>query len=170
MLPRTNRPWLPDIRGQDITAGNILRLGCEVRNDLPVNSDGLTPNEAKLLRRIVGMEEAIQKLWTAVMKKPAKTMAPQAMIEAIIEATAKEFRISTCDLTSRSRANHIIRPRQIAIYLAFRMTAMSGETIAKEMGLRSWGTVSHARRKVEERIGEDAELGRRVEKIRDSIA
>jgi hypothetical protein len=79
------------------------------------------------------------------------------------------YRISTMDIRSARRTQNIVRPRQIAMYLARKLTSKTMPEIGRYFGGRDHTTVLHAVRKMEALLetnpilaGEVAELTRRL--------
>ncbi len=89
-------------------------------------------------------------------------------IEDIQRIVASHFNVSRADLVSSRRARAIVRPRQIAMYLAKKLTPRSLPEIGRRFGNRDHTTVLHAIRKVEQLMDgnmamtEDVELLRRM--------
>lgn len=75
----------------------------------------------------------------------------------ILEAVSKHFGVRLQELLGRKRTRSISRPRQVAMYLARKLTPLSLEEIGMHFGGRDHSTVLHAERTVEaERAGEPA--------------
>jgi len=82
----------------------------------------------------------------------------------------KDHRITRADIDGQSRAFHISRPRQVAMYLARALTTHSLPRIAKSFGNRHHTTALHSLRAVERRDQclSDAEAIRKVLEARTS--
>lgn len=76
-------------------------------------------------------------------------------IESIQKRVAEHFDIRLADMTSKRRPENIAFPRQIAMFLARRMTESSLNTIGEAFGGRDHGTVLHACRLVRDRMEVD---------------
>ena len=76
-------------------------------------------------------------------------------IEDIQKIVAKHFNVSKADLLSSRRTRTVVRPRQIAMYLAKQLTPRSLPEIGRRFGGRDHTTVLHAVRKVESLMSED---------------
>lgn len=94
---------------------------------------------------------------------------PQVRIESIQRAVAQHFNLSRQDLISSRRTQAVVRPRQIAMYLAKQMTLRSLPEIGKRFGNRDHTTVLHAVRKIEGLLADSAELAREVSDLRRLI-
>lgn len=79
-------------------------------------------------------------------------------IDEIQRAVCARFDVKQVDLVSERRAVTIARPRQIAMYLAKRLTTRSLPEIGRKFGNRDHSTVIHAVRRIEELRGTDAEI------------
>jgi chromosomal replication initiator protein len=90
-------------------------------------------------------------------------------IEDIQKVVASHYNVSKHDLLSARRTRAIVRPRQIAMYLAKTMTPRSFPEIGKRFGGRDHTTVLHAVRKVEELAAADEHLKQEIELLRRMI-
>ncbi len=90
-------------------------------------------------------------------------------IEDIQKVVAGHYNVSKHDLLSARRTRAIVRPRQIAMYLAKTMTPRSFPEIGKRFGGRDHTTVLHAVRKVEELAAADGTLAQEIELLRRLI-
>lgn len=79
-------------------------------------------------------------------------------IDEIQRAVSAHFEVKQIDLISERRAVAIARPRQIAMYLAKRLTTRSLPEIGRKFGNRDHSTVIHAVRRIEELRGKDIEI------------
>ena len=79
-------------------------------------------------------------------------------IDVIQKKVAEHFDIRLADMTSKRRPEHIAFPRQIAMYLSRHMTESSLNAIGEAFGGRDHGTVLHACRLVEDRMGVDSQV------------
>ncbi len=90
-------------------------------------------------------------------------------IEDIQKVIASHYNVSKHDLLSARRTRAIVRPRQIAMYLAKTMTPRSYPEIGKRFGGRDHTTVLHAVRKVEELAAADETLAQEIELLKRLI-
>lgn len=79
-------------------------------------------------------------------------------IDEIQRAVSAHFEVKQIDLISERRAVAIARPRQIAMYLAKRLTTRSLPEIGRKFGGRDHSTVIHAVRRIEELRDKDREI------------
>lgn len=79
-------------------------------------------------------------------------------VKGIIAAVADHYGLSRVDLLSARRTHAVVRPRQIAMWLAATLTHASLPEIGRRFGGRDHTTVLHARRATERRIEADPSL------------
>jgi chromosomal replication initiator protein len=75
--------------------------------------------------------------------------ARQLQVSDILEAVSNHFSIRVPDLIGRKRSRSISHPRQVAMYLARKLTPLSLEEIGLHFGGRDHSTVLHAERVIE---------------------
>ena len=90
-------------------------------------------------------------------------------IDEIQRAVSSHFEVKQIDLISERRAVAIARPRQIAMYLAKRLTTRSLPEIGRKFGNRDHSTVIHAVRRIEDLRGKDAEIDGAVRALMRSL-
>ena len=86
-------------------------------------------------------------------------------IDEIQRAVSAYFDLKPLDLVSARRARVVARPRQIAMYLAKRLTTRSLPEIGRKFGGRDHSTVIHAVRRIEELRGQDGEIDQAVRRL-----
>jgi chromosomal replication initiator protein len=86
-------------------------------------------------------------------------------VSTIVKRVAAAFGISEKELMGTSRLRGVLRPRQVAMFLARELTGLSLPRIGAAFA-RDHTTVLHACRKVEEELGEDAALAKQVSELR----
>lgn len=79
-------------------------------------------------------------------------------IDEIQRAVCEYYRIDRSEMSSKRRARAVVRPRQVAMYLAKVMTPRSYPEIGRKFGGRDHSTVIHAVRLVENLRGQDSEM------------
>jgi chromosomal replication initiator protein len=90
-------------------------------------------------------------------------------LDRIMRAVAENYGLSTQDLLSRSNTHAIAHPRQVAMYLAKKLTALSFPQIGKAFGGKHHTTVMHSVSKVEETMDDDAAFRRNVQGLIDAL-
>ena len=87
-------------------------------------------------------------------------------IEDILKLVSKHFKVPRNDLLSSRRSREVVRPRQIAMYLAKSLTSRSLPEIGRRFGGRDHTTVLHSVRKVEQMMKDDGELQQEIELLK----
>jgi chromosomal replication initiator protein len=90
-------------------------------------------------------------------------------IEEIQRIVARHYNVSRSDLLSSRRTANVVRPRQIAMYLAKTLTLRSLPEIGRRFGGRDHTTVLHAVRKIETLIGSDISLAAEIESLKGQL-
>jgi len=90
-------------------------------------------------------------------------------IEDIQRIVARHFNVSRSDLLSSRRTANVVRPRQIAMYLAKTLTLRSLPEIGRRFGGRDHTTVLHAVRKIEAMVGTEATLAAQIEALKGEL-
>jgi chromosomal replication initiator protein len=90
-------------------------------------------------------------------------------IEDIQKVVSRHYNVSKNDLLSNRRTRVIVRPRQIAMYLAKALTPRSLPEIGRRFGGRDHTTVLHAVRKVEKMFSDDVKLSHEIELLKRLI-
>ena len=86
----------------------------------------------------------------------------QITVEGIQKTVADYFKLKVADLFSKKRTRQIVRPRQIAMWLAKNLTSQSYPSIGEAFGGRDHTTVLHAVRAIETLRSKDNELNHDV--------
>jgi len=86
----------------------------------------------------------------------------QITVENIQKTVADYFKIKVSDLFSSKRTRQIVRPRQVAMWLAKNLTSQSYPSIGDAFGGRDHTTVLHAVRTIEALRAKDNELNHDV--------
>ncbi len=84
-------------------------------------------------------------------------------VEDIQRQVAKHFNIKLSDMHSARRSRAVARPRQVAMYLAKRLTPYSLPEIGRKFGGKDHTTIMHAVKRVEALCEEDPTLAEDVE-------
>ena len=90
-------------------------------------------------------------------------------IEEIQRIVALRYNVTRGDLISSRRTANVVRPRQIAMYLAKTLTLRSLPEIGRRFGERDHTTVLHAVRKIESLVGNDGALAEEIETIKREL-
>jgi chromosomal replication initiator protein len=92
--------------------------------------------------------------------------AKRVRIEDILRIVSRHFKVPRNDLLSSRRSRDVVRPRQIAMYLAKSLTSRSLPEIGRRFGGRDHTTVLHSVRKVEQMMKDDGDLCQEIELLK----
>jgi chromosomal replication initiator protein len=118
-----------------------------------------------LTRQPITMELAERELKDMVRPPELR----RVRIEEIQRIVARQYNVSRSDLLSARRTANVVRPRQIAMYLAKTLTLRSLPEIGRRFGGRDHTTVLHAVRKIENLIGNDTTLAAEIEVLKGQL-
>ena len=90
-------------------------------------------------------------------------------IEDIQRIVARQYNVSRADLLSSRRTANVVRPRQVAMYLAKVLTLRSLPEIGRRFGGRDHTTVLHAVRKIENLAGNDSAFAEEIESLKRQL-
>jgi len=117
---------------------------------------------SKLSRAPITMELAERELRDMIRPCEIKRMR----IEDIQRVVSRHFNVSRSDLLSARRTANVVRPRQIAMYLAKTLTLRSLPEIGRRFGGRDHTTVLHAVRKIEALVAIETALAAQIDALK----
>jgi chromosomal replication initiator protein len=120
---------------------------------------------AKLTGQPVTLEMAEREMRDLI--RPAEPK--RVRIEDIQRIVARQYNVSRADLLSSRRTANVVRPRQVAMYLAKVLTLRSLPEIGRRFGGRDHTTVLHAVRKIENLVGNDSALAEEIEALKRQL-
>ncbi|MBW2092139.1 MAG: chromosomal replication initiator protein DnaA, partial [Deltaproteobacteria bacterium] len=98
-----------------------------------------------------------------------ETEKKQITLDQILRLTAGFFNVKISDLKSGKKQQAIAVPRQVAMYLARRLTALSTVEIGNRIGGRDHSTVIHADKKIKSRMKKDWDFMRTLHELEEAI-
>jgi chromosomal replication initiator protein len=119
----------------------------------------------KLTGHPVTMEMAEREMRDLIRPQEPK----RVKIEDIQRVVARQYNVSRADLLSSRRTANVVRPRQVAMYLAKTLTLRSLPEIGRRFGGRDHTTVLHAVRKIENLVGNDTSLAEEIEVLKRQL-
>ena len=119
----------------------------------------------KLTGQPVTMEMAEREVRDLIRPQEPK----RVKIEDIQRIVARQYNVSRSDLLSSRRTANVVRPRQVAMYLAKTLTLRSLPEIGRRFGGRDHTTVLHAVRKIEGLVGNDTMLADEIEVLKRQL-
>ncbi|MED5399778.1 MAG: DnaA/Hda family protein [Planctomycetota bacterium] len=148
------------------------------RHQVPLPADAaqvlahkITGSPRDLLAALGQLETLARISGGVIDKNMAKSMvsedttADPPSLQQITRVVARQFGVAVGRLRERTRAQHIVIPRQCAMLLARELTGAIYSDIAAYFGCKNHTTVLHACRRMQERLGGEPELRRLVHSI-----
>jgi chromosomal replication initiator protein len=151
-------------RGQQIAPEVIEYLAGELSDDIRQLEAGLAGVAARaaLTSAPVDLRLAAEVVKTIARKKKTIT------IDRIKKMVCKYFNVSAKDIVSRSRKQQIVRPRQIAIYLARNYTDQPLQAIGKSFN-RQHATAIHAVTTIDNALNLNGTIKKQVDYLRKKL-
>ncbi len=106
--------------------------------------------------------------WIKMIEEAPDPKGPS--VKVIKLCVARHFNLSVQDLESPRRLAKIVVPRQIAFYLARRLTTRSFPDIGRRFGGKDHSTIHHACKMVERRMETDKQLAKTVRLLEAQLA
>ena len=91
-------------------------------------------------------------------------------VNDIQKEVAKHYAVTISDLSSKSRKQHIVLARQIAIFICHELTNLSLANIGKHFGKRDHSTILHAINKIKKSIEESSDIKNDYDLIKLKLA
>jgi chromosomal replication initiator protein len=105
-----------------------------------------------------------------VLSDLLRTSARRVTVEEIQKKVAAHYSIKLSDMFSPRRARQLALPRQIAMYLAKKLTTLSLPEIGKSFGGKNHTTVLHAVKKINELIDRDCSVSEDIRLLTHILA
>ncbi len=99
----------------------------------------------------------------------AKPLSRSISVESIQTTVCGRLGVNRDELLSPSRKGEVVEARQLAMYLARRLTDLSLPRIAREFKRRDHTTVMHALKRVESRLQTEPALSQTLEQLSSSL-
>jgi chromosomal replication initiator protein len=120
---------------------------------------------SKLTANSITLEMAEREIRDLIRPQEPK----RVKIEDIQRVVARQYNVSRADLLSSRRTANVVRPRQVAMYLAKTLTLRSLPEIGRRFGGRDHTTVLHAVRKIENLVNTDNALAEEIELLKRQL-
>ncbi len=173
--------FVADIKPADLSLRRaILDRKLAEMPDVQVPEDVLDLLAARLTNNIRELEGALNRLVAyaqltdvaidldfthATLGELLRGVQKRVTIDEIQRAVSTYFDLKPIELVSARRARVVARPRQIAMYLAKRLTTRSLPEIGRKFGGRDHSTVIHAVRRIEELRDTDGDVDIAVRRL-----
>ena len=152
------------MRGAHLPEDVLHYLASELTEDVRQLESGLIGVIAK--SSLLGLPIDL-KLATSVIENIVKARK-KITIETIKTLVSREYQVSLPDLVSKSRKQRVVRPRQVAMYLARRYTDAPLQTIGRSFN-RYHATAMHSINAVERGMRGSVAFRRQVERFCDKL-
>ncbi len=104
-----------------------------------------------------------------VLKNFIDSQARKVTIESIQKAVAEQFGLRLVEIKAKNNSRSIVYPRQIAMYLAKRLTEASLPEIGRQFGGKHHTTVLHSVEKIDTARKTDKDLNRLINKMTEQL-
>jgi chromosomal replication initiator protein len=104
-----------------------------------------------------------------LLTKLSSDDGPRSTLSEIVGAAAQEFGVAPEQLIARSRQPEVALARQVAMYLARRLTTHSLPEIGRGLGNRNHSTVLHAIKRIDGAVASDARLSKAVDNVQRRV-
>ena len=152
----------------------ILQLAASARGIMLTDAElgRLAQREAGSPAELIGRVAASAKPRPVVAEPAAEHNRPPsdsredfAQLKQIIAVTARFFSITQAALIGPSRRTSLVEARNIAVYLARRLTTLRYADIGRGLGHRDHTTIMHAERRLTERLSHDPVTQQAVDEL-----
>lgn len=104
-----------------------------------------------------------------IVKRTMKRQQKTITLDSIIDKCCERWKVSQDDVFSKSRKANIVTVRQVAMYLAQKMTKLTASKIGLHIGGRNHATVLHAINQVKDRMSTDKAFAKQVSETETNI-
>ncbi|MFG1373485.1 chromosomal replication initiator protein DnaA [Xanthobacter oligotrophicus] len=123
-------------------------------------------NKLLAFNQLTGEPVTLEMAENAVKDLIRPTDPKRVRVDDILRVVAKHYNVSRADLLSQRRTATVVKPRQIAMYLAKTLTLRSLPEIGRRFGGRDHTTVLHAVRKIDGLVATDRVLADEIEVLK----
>ncbi len=124
-------------------------------------------NKLLACNRLTGEPVTLDMAETAIRDLVRPTDPKRVRVEDILRVVAKHYNVTRADILSQRRTANVVKPRQVAMYLAKSLSALrSLPEIGRRFGGRDHTTVLHAVRKIDGLIASDRALADEIETLK----
>ncbi|HQS11217.1 MAG TPA: chromosomal replication initiator protein DnaA, partial [Xanthobacteraceae bacterium] len=154
-------------RGFSVPA-NVLELLARTVGQSGRDLDGAL-NKLLAFNKLTGEPVTMEMAENAVRDLVRPCDPKRVRVDEILRVVAKHYNVSRADLLSQRRTANVVKPRQIAMYLAKTLTLRSLPEIGRRFGGRDHTTVLHAVRKIDGLIATDRALAEEIEALKKLV-
>ena len=120
---------------------------------------------AAIQGREITTDLASEALMNLVNQTDSRPITPNTIIQEV----SRFYNISIEDIKGKKRKKEIVKPRQIAMYLARQLTDLSFPKIGEDFGNKNHTTVIHAYEKISQELKYDPELERDIHQVTQTL-
>jgi hypothetical protein len=133
----------------------------------PQTESVISPAQVKIEALQEEIEQLSARLRAMVREDQSPLVVPNR-IKPVISAVARFYGVSLGDLVSSRRTSQLIRPRQVAMYLAKELTKQSLPTIGRVMD-RDHTTILHGCRRIAKLRQQDPQLDAEIKALLERL-
>lgn len=150
------------LRGVEVAPAVIDYIAQQVAGNIRLLEGALT----KLITQAgVSSEPLTVELARKLLPAYDAHVARPVQINDILQAVARHYRLRVPDLLGRKRTRSISEPRQVAMYLARKLTSLSLKEIGAHFGNRDHTTVIHAEQQIRAECETNNEMSATIEQF-----
>jgi chromosomal replication initiator protein len=120
--------------------------------------------------KLSGVPHTVESAQSAIRDLLQAHNPRRVTVEDIQNLVATHYSMTRADLLSAQKTAKVVKPRQVAMYLAKALTPRSLPEIGRRFGGRDHTTVLHAVRKIERLAGADRALSEEIELLKRGLA
>lgn len=163
---------IPPLRARENAMMSKLRAGLKERVEvkaLTVRAEPVADDEAAFLyiaAHCFAAGSAAERIANEKRREnERKLVAWKSTLATIVSVVADFYGVSTTDIYSARRAKQIVFPRQVAMYMAFKLTGNSYPVISRHIGNRDHTTGIYSVRKIEKMRSERSDVQSDLERL-----
>ena len=122
-----------------------------------------------LAQSILFKREIDLELTQRIVKKAVRNVNKPITIEDVVAKVCAYYNLDERIIQSKTRKKEVVLTRQIAMYLAKKLTDLSTAKIGKMIGNRDHATVLHSYKTIKDCVEVDKELRETIDKIEKEI-
>ncbi len=130
----------------------------------PQTEPVISPAQAKMIEALQDEVAQLSARLKAMVREDQSPLVVPSRIKPVISAVAKFYGVSLGDLVSFRRTHELIRPRQVAMYLAKELTKHSLPTIGRVLE-RDHTTILHGCRRIAKLRQQDPQLDAEIKAL-----
>lgn len=98
-----------------------------------------------------------------------RSQTPNTPVEVIVAVVARAYELAPWELISSTKERRVCMPRQVAVYLASRMTPLSLKQIARRIGGQHHTTLMHSCQRVEDEMKKHPKIKQWIQELIERV-